>query len=208
VDAQAGLRWLDGLGLALVAVCLVLGARRGLWWQAVRLLGVVSSLALGRLLAPRLALVLCDAIDGLDERLALGWAWLCVVAAGLALVALVGRLGQASIELAQLRPLDRLAGAAAGALTGALVHAALVLGLAWIGPEEWSERTLRGTRSAALATPIAPEAWAEETRAAAPASAATAPAPAPRPGLAPASVPESAPESAPLQRAPERPRVR
>ena len=37
--------WVDALGLAILLLFAFLGARRGLWWQVVRLLGAVAVVA-------------------------------------------------------------------------------------------------------------------------------------------------------------------
>ncbi len=143
-------RWLDVAGLGLVILFLVLGARRGLWWQLVRLLGLAAVIATARALAPRLTPRLVSALPSLDPRIASGLVWLTLLALGLAVVALVGRLGKETIEAAQLGFVDRAGGAVAGALSGALLHGALVLLLVLLGPAEWSREAVRDTRSARL----------------------------------------------------------
>lgn len=143
-------RWLDLVGVGLVVLFLVLGARRGLWWQLVRLLGLAAAIATARTLAPRLSPGLAAALPGLDPRIASGIVWLSVLGLGLALVALVGRLGKETIEAAQLGLVDRAGGAVAGALSGALIHGALVLLIVLLGPAEWSRAAVRDTRSERL----------------------------------------------------------
>ena len=50
------LAWIDMVGLGLVALFLVLGLVRGLWWQIIRLLGVAAAVGLSvRTLQRRLA---------------------------------------------------------------------------------------------------------------------------------------------------------
>ncbi|MCY2961051.1 MAG: CvpA family protein [Planctomycetota bacterium] len=143
-------RWLDLVGLGLVGLFLVLGARRGLWWQLVRLLGLAAAIATARALAPRLAPGLASALPSLDPRIASGLVWLAILALGLAVIALVGKLGKETIEAAQLGLVDRAGGAVAGALSGALLHGALVLLLVLLGPADWSRDAVRDTRSARL----------------------------------------------------------
>jgi len=143
-------RWLDLVGLGLVALFLILGARRGLWWQVVRLLGLAAVIATARAFAPRISPGLASAIPTLDPRIASGLVWLALLAVGLALIALVGRIGKHTIEAAHLDFVDRAGGALAGALSGALLHGALVLLLILLGPAEWSREAVRDTRSARL----------------------------------------------------------
>lgn len=143
-------RWLDLVGLALVVLFVVLGARRGLWWQLVRLLGVAAVIATARALAPRLAPGFAAALPSLDPRIACGLVWLGILALGLAVIAIVGRLGKATIEAAQLGFVDRAGGAVAGALSGVLLHGALVLLLVLLGPADWARAAVQGTRSERL----------------------------------------------------------
>jgi uncharacterized membrane protein required for colicin V production len=150
IAALALPRWLDLVGIGLIVLFLVLGLRRGLWWQLVRLLGLAAAIAVARALAPRLTPQLVAAIPDLDPRVASGVVWITLLLIGLALVATVGRLGKASIEAAQLGFVDRLGGALAGALSGALLHAAIVLLIVLLGPADWSREAVRDTRSARL----------------------------------------------------------
>ena len=143
-------RWLDLVGAGLVLLFLILGARRGLWWQVVRLLGLAAVLALARAFAPRLSPGLAGAVSGLDPRIASGLVWLTFLLLGMALVALVGRLGKETIEAAQLGFVDRVGGALAGALSGLLLHGAAVLLLVLLGPAEWSRTAVHDTRSERL----------------------------------------------------------
>jgi uncharacterized membrane protein required for colicin V production len=143
-------RWLDLVGLGLVGLFLVLGIRRGLWWQLVRLLGLAATFAAARALVPRLSDGLAAALPSLDPRIANGIVWVVIIALGLAVIAFVGRLGKETIQVAQFGLLDRAGGAVAGALSGALLHGALVLILVLLGPLDWSREALRDTRSARL----------------------------------------------------------
>jgi uncharacterized membrane protein required for colicin V production len=143
-------RWLDLLGIGLLVLFALLGARRGLWWQTVRLLGLAAVLAVARALVPRLAPGLAAALPTLDPRLASGLVWLTILALGLTLVALVGRLGKETLEAAQLGFVDRAGGLLAGLLSGALVHAALVLLLVLLAPAEFARSAVQDTRSERL----------------------------------------------------------
>lgn len=142
-----GLRWLDIVGLGIVVLFLVLGAMRGLWWQLVRLLGLIAAIAVARALAPRLSPQVLEWFPSLGIRVAHGLAWSLVFFTGLLVVALIGRLGRAGIEAAELSGLDRFGGAVAGALSGILIHAALLLCLCQVGSQDWCGSAVRGTQS-------------------------------------------------------------
>jgi hypothetical protein len=90
--APGSLRWLDLVGLACVVVLALVGARRGLWWQSLRLLGLIAAVAVARAAAPRFAALLREVFGGLEARLSEGLAWALVFGCGLLVVALVGRL--------------------------------------------------------------------------------------------------------------------
>lgn len=155
VFASADYRWLDLLGLVIVLAFLVLGARRGLWWQVVRLLGLVAAVAVARAAAPRLGPELAAAIPDLSPRVASGIVWTIVILLGLVAVAIIARLGRASLEESVLGGIDRVGGGVAGALTGALVHAAIVLCLCQLGSADWSVAQVRGTTSQRLVDSLA-----------------------------------------------------
>lgn len=143
-------RWLDVTGLAIVIYFLVIGARRGMWWQVVRLLGIVASVAVARAVTPRVAPRFAEAFPDLGERLAGGIVWTIIILIGLLVIALVGRLGKESLESVELGLVDRIGGAVAGAITGLLVHAALVLCLCQTTGRDWSVAAVRDTTSQRL----------------------------------------------------------
>jgi uncharacterized membrane protein required for colicin V production len=147
----AAVNALDLLGLAAVLLFLVLGFRGGLWWQLVRLLGLVATVAVARGFAPPLAAGLEDLFTDLAPRVASGLAWTAVLLAGLAIVALVGRIGgRAEDQGDELGLVDRVGGAVAGCLTGLVLHAALLLCLAHFGAPEWTGARVRGSHSQAF----------------------------------------------------------
>jgi uncharacterized membrane protein required for colicin V production len=160
--------WLDLVGLGIVILFLILGAMRGLWWQLIRLLGLIASIAVARALAPRLSPQILEWFPALGTRVAHGLVWSFLFLTGMLLVALIGRVGKAALEGAQLGGIDRLGGAVAGALTGVLIHAALLLCLCQIGSTEWCGAAVRGTQSRNLLERLAhniphwvdDEAWA------------------------------------------------
>ena len=140
--------WLDLAGLALVLLFVVIGARGGLWWQLVRLLGLVACVAVARAVAPRLANGIDEVFAGVTPRRAEGLAWCLVLVAGLLIVALLGRSGsKEGSQGAEHSFLDRIGGALAGAITGVVLHAVLLLVIAGIAEPEWTEKQLSGSRS-------------------------------------------------------------
>lgn len=143
-------RWLDVLGLAIVVYFLVIGTRRGMWWQIVRLLGVIASIAVARAAAPRLAPHLAQVFPDMSLRVAGGSVWTIVILLGLLVVAIVGRFGKESLEALEIGNIDRIGGALAGALTGVLVHASIVLCMCQLADADWSVAQVRGTTSQRL----------------------------------------------------------
>jgi uncharacterized membrane protein required for colicin V production len=148
--AAVEFRWLDLLGLAIVLYFLLIGVRRGMWWQIVRLLGIVATVAVARAAAPRIAPHFARAFPDLSERVAGGIVWTIVILLGLLVVAMIGRLGRDSLEGNELGSIDRVGGALAGGLTGVLVHASIVLCLCQVTPADWSVAQVRGTTSQRL----------------------------------------------------------
>ena len=66
------LSWLDTFGLVIVGVMLLLGAFRGLWWQVIRLVGLVGAVAIARALSPKLAPHLAEQFPDLPSRVGFG----------------------------------------------------------------------------------------------------------------------------------------
>jgi len=150
IVAALDIHWLDLLGLVIVTLFLVIGAWHGMWWQVVRLLGIVAAVSIARAAAPRLAPQFAEAFPDISQRVATGIVWTIVILIGLLVVALVGRLGRAGLEAAHLGTIDRVGGALAGGLTGAMLHAAIVLCLCQTTAAEWSVEEVRGTTSQRL----------------------------------------------------------
>ena len=146
----SALPWLDIVGLVLVGALCLLGFVRGLWWQTVRLLGIVASVAAARGLAPRVSPYLLDLFPDMDERIGFGLVWFGIFVLGLVVVSLFGLLGKKSLEVMQLGFADRIGGALAGLVTAILVHAALLVALLHFGTEDWTEGAMRNTTSRML----------------------------------------------------------
>ncbi len=140
------IRWLDVFGLGVVVLFTILGIRRGLWWQVVRLLGLVCSLAVARATAPSLG-VKVHALTELGSRVSHGAAWTAVFVAGLLVVALIGRIGRASLEAVQLGWLDRVGGAVAGLVSGVVLFTGMLLCMCQVLPDAFLRDALRGSRS-------------------------------------------------------------
>ena len=145
--ASFTVHWVDAVGLAIVLLFAFLGARRGLWWQGVRLLGAVATVAAARALSPRMAPSVAEWFGGIELAVAEGLVWTLVVAVGLVGVALVGRMGREAIEAAEFTTLDRVGGIFAGIATALVVHASLVIGMALVAGDGFVERHIRGTTS-------------------------------------------------------------
>jgi uncharacterized membrane protein required for colicin V production len=141
--------WVDGVGLALVLLLLCLGALRGLWWQMVRLCGVIAVFSVARALAPRMSPRIESWFPDLSPRLANGLAWTLILIAGMLVVALVGRIGKAALDAAALSTFDRIGGALTGALSGLLIHAALIVATTQVAPRDFTARSIDGTHSQA-----------------------------------------------------------
>jgi uncharacterized membrane protein required for colicin V production len=147
--------WLDLVGLALVLGSALLGLRGGLWWQLVRLLGVVACVAVARAVAPALGASLEALFAGLDPRLAIGLAWVLVLLCGSIVVALVARVGvRAGAAFAELSWVDRAGGALAGAVAGVVMHAALLLCVGHLAAPDWAAARVRGSHSQQLVSAL------------------------------------------------------
>ena len=159
-DSDALQRWLgsfdllgiDGLGLVLILAFALLGAWRGLWWQILRLVALVVATWAASTLTPNLAARMVSDTAEIDPRLLRGFVWIGLFFLALGLFALLGRVGQRLLRAMQLAAWDRVGGAAAGALTGLLLHAALVASITHLGTPTYAEETLLGTRSGKLYT--------------------------------------------------------
>jgi uncharacterized membrane protein required for colicin V production len=141
--------WIDQLAILVVIVFTLLGIRRGLWWQVIRLLGIVASVALARGLSPRFTPVLERALPDLSPSVAQGSVWFVLFLGGMVIVSLLGMIGKRALETMQLGLFDRMGGAVAGAMSGVLLHAVALVVMITLAPS-WSQRNLGGTRSVFL----------------------------------------------------------
>jgi len=144
------LPWIDQVAILILIVFTVLGLRRGLWWQVIRLLGIVVAVGLARGLSPRFTPALQRALPEITDSMAQGIVWFVLFLGGMVLASLLGLIGKRALETMQLGLFDRLGGALAGALSGALLHAAMLVVLIALASQDWSQRNLRGTHSAFL----------------------------------------------------------
>lgn len=149
LDSLTEWRWLDLVGVGFVVVVALVGSRHGTWWQLVRLLGLTATIAIARAVAPAFADTISGVFPGLDARVAEGLAWITLIGVGLLVVALLLRWTGGEAEEEPVPPgfLDRVGGAIAGGVSGALLHAALLLCLAHIAPPEWAQARVRGSHS-------------------------------------------------------------
>jgi len=137
----------DLVGILLVALLLLLGALRGLWWQVIRLVGVTLSVLAGRAFGARLAERVLVFFPELSPRSAHGIGWGILFLLALFCFALLGLLGQRMLEAMKLGPANRLGGACAGALTGLCLHVAVVVLLVQLATPAWLGRHVAGSYS-------------------------------------------------------------
>jgi uncharacterized membrane protein required for colicin V production len=140
----------DVVGLCIVALLVILGLFRGLWWQVIRLVGLCAAVAVARLASPGLAAWELRAWPELPPRLAQGSAWLIVFLLALGAASLLGLLGQRILEAIQLGWANRFAGGILGAVTGLVLHAAALVVMCQLGPAGFVERHVAGSHSERL----------------------------------------------------------
>jgi uncharacterized membrane protein required for colicin V production len=151
-DAAASgieLGWIDWIGLGLGATFMVLGLMRGLWWQVIRLLGLLGAAALARTFSAPWGAALEKSTD-ISHEVAVGIVWVGLFLAGIILTAILGTLGKKSLQAMQLGTLDRFGGLLAGLATGVLLHVSWLVVLAHLGPQPWTANRLDGTYSRSL----------------------------------------------------------
>lgn len=141
---------LDLIGLVLIALLLLLGLYRGLWWQVIRLVGVTLSVLAARAGGTILAGRLMNLFSELEPRMAHGIAWGTLFLTTLLACALLGMLGQRMLEAMKLDLANRLAGAFAGALTGFCLHVVVVVLVCQLAPPRVLGKHFAGTYSERL----------------------------------------------------------
>ena len=144
------LPWVDQVGILLVVAFLVLGLWRGLWWQVVRLAGVVAAVAAARALTPRFVDPVRGSFPELTDSVAHGIVWFVLFLGGLVVASILGMIGKRALDTMQLGLVDRLGGGMAGALTGAVLHSAGLVVLTALAAPAWSQNNVRGSHSAFL----------------------------------------------------------
>jgi len=141
---------LDMIGLGLILILVVLGLWRGLWWQVIRLIGVVFAVAVARIFSSEAATWIGESWPELSPRLTQGLAWFSIFLLALGAATLLGLLGQRILEVMQLGLVNRLGGGLAGAVTGLLLHLAALIAIVQLAPEPFVERHVIGTVSGRL----------------------------------------------------------
>ena len=144
-----GTPWIDIVGIGLVALFFILGLRHGLVWQVTRLIGMLVAVTLARSLSPEFAPHVESALS-LPTKASQGIVWFLVFLATLLLTGLIGIVGRRALEAVHLGPMDRVGGGMAGAVTGVILHSALLVLLTAVGTTDWASRTLRGSASASM----------------------------------------------------------
>ncbi|MEW6073015.1 MAG: CvpA family protein [Planctomycetota bacterium] len=148
--APSDLAPLDILGLAVVAVLFLIGIWRGLWWQVIRLAGVVAAVALARAFGAGIAEPLREQWPSVSPRLANGIAWIAIFLLTMGAATLLGLLGNRLLQAMHLGFANRVGGGVAGAITGLVLHLAVVLALVQLAPEGFAGRVVAGTYSERL----------------------------------------------------------
>ena len=138
---------LDLVGLGIVGVLVILGLARGLWWQLIRLAGILAAVAVARAFSEEGAGWILERWPEISPRLAHGGAWIGLFLGAMAVATLLGMLGHRLLEAMQLGLANRLGGGLLGAATGLVVHLALVVGLIQLAPTSFVEKTVAGTYS-------------------------------------------------------------
>ena len=141
---------LDLVGLGLILLLVALGLWRGLWWQVIRLLGLVCAVALARVFSPETAAWISESWPDLEPRLTHGLAWGSVFLLTLGAASILGLLGQKLLEAMQLGLANRLGGAIIGAVTGVTIHLTGLVVLCQLAPESFVARHVPGTYSERL----------------------------------------------------------
>lgn len=145
----SGTPWIDIVGFCVVGLFLVLGIRHGLVWQVTRLIGMLVAVTLARSISPEITPHFESALS-LHPRACQGIVWFLVFTASLLVAAMIGMVGKRALEAVQLGPMDRMGGGLAGALTGVIVHCALLVLLSAVGSTDWTARTFKGSASASM----------------------------------------------------------
>ncbi len=140
-EKTLALPWIDQVGMVLIGIFMILGIWRGLWWQVIRLLGVIMSIALARALTPRLQPTVAEAFD-LSPALSHGAVWFTIFVGGLVVATLLGLIGKKALEAMQLGLVDRAGGAVIGGLTGGILHSALLVIISSLGNADWNHANL------------------------------------------------------------------
>jgi uncharacterized membrane protein required for colicin V production len=149
-SAISSLAPLDMVGLGLITVLIALGLWRGLWWQVIRLIGVVFAVALARIFSSDAAVWIGESWPELSARMTQGLAWISIFLLALGAATILGLLGQRILEAMQLGLVNRIGGGLAGGITGMLLHLAALIAIVQLAPEPFVERHVAGTVSGRL----------------------------------------------------------
>lgn len=145
----SGTPWIDLVGLGVVTLFFLLGLRHGLVWQVTRLIGMLVALALARGLSPELTPHV-EQILSLPIKACQGIVWFLIFAGTLIVTAMIGMVGRRALEAVHLGTMDRMGGGLAGAVTGVIVHCAVLVLLSSVGTAEWASNTFKGSASASM----------------------------------------------------------
>lgn len=141
---------LDWVGIVLVVLLVLMGLWRGMWWQIIRLAGLIAAVALARTFGADFSTWISRQWPDLSGRLAHGTAWVVIFLAALLVATLLGLFGQKLIEAMKLGTANRVGGGLIGALTGILIHLAVLVVICQLAPEAFVGRVMAGTYSEKL----------------------------------------------------------
>lgn len=141
---------LDMVGLGLVGLLVVLGLWRGLWWQVIRLVGILAAVVLARAFSNGLSEQISTGWPELSPRLAYGVAWFGIFLGAMSVATLLGLLGQRMLRAMHLGIADRIGGGLVGAVTGVAGYVAVLIALVQLAPESFVGEVVAGTYSEKL----------------------------------------------------------
>ncbi|MFT5289115.1 MAG: membrane protein required for colicin V production [Planctomycetota bacterium] len=142
---------IDWIGLAVIGIPIVLGVWRGLWWQVIRFVGILAAVALARAFSLPVAELFAERWgDEVPARVLFGASWLLVFLLSLGAATVLGLLGQRLLDAMQLGLANRVGGGVVGAVTGLVIHIAILAVVVQLSTAAFVGRAVHGTYSERL----------------------------------------------------------
>ncbi len=142
---------IDWIGLVVIGVPILLGVWRGLWWQVIRFVGILAAVALARAFSLPVAQVFAERWgDEVPARVLFGASWLLVFLLSLGAATVLGLLGQRLLDAMQLGLANRVGGGLVGAITGLVIHIAILAVVVQLSTAAFVGRAVHGTYSERL----------------------------------------------------------